>query len=105
MVSFGVSHGSIFGCCLKSVNHEQPVSAAVSRSAPSRRVARSPSRPVLALTPHLRRPVLLQDVLGLVSLIGARFDPHAEMAAREPRIIANGHGEAWNVSEREHGEH
>ncbi len=33
VVSFGVSHGSIFGCCLKSVNHEQAVSSRTGNTA------------------------------------------------------------------------
>src|SRR6476660_1922911 len=32
IVSFGDSHGSIFGCCLQSVNHEQPVRARRAKS-------------------------------------------------------------------------
>jgi hypothetical protein len=34
IVSLGDSHGSTFGCSLKSVNQEQAVSAVTSASAP-----------------------------------------------------------------------
>src|SRR6478735_8537665 len=62
VVSFTVSHGSIFGCCLKSVNHEQPVSRTGVTSL-STRVARfplpAPRFPRLSLTSNLLGSVLL----------------------------------------------
>src|SRR4051794_33206435 len=73
VVSFGVSHGSIFGCCLKSVNQEHAPSASSGSRASSR----------LALTTHLRGTMLLQDVHRGFGLIGRGFDPHAEVAARK----------------------
>src|SRR3954471_5731514 len=90
--SFGVSHGSIFGCCLKSVNHEHAPSARSGRSATTRRSIDAPLlRPGwwLALTTNLLGTVLLQHVHHLVDLVGGGFHPHAEVAAREARIVAD----------------
>src|SRR6185369_3168983 len=65
MLSAADSHGSIFGCCLKSVNHEHPASTGTTASITTRRAVRPTSdlRPsVLSLTANLLRPVLAHHV-------------------------------------------
>src|SRR5688572_1202167 len=76
---FGASHGSNFGCDLKSVNQEHAVRATVSASAADRRsrIVRS------ALIAHLHRSVLAQDVGGLGGAIGSSGHPDAVVAVTE----------------------
>src|SRR3569833_4550469 len=95
IVSAGVSQGSIFGCCLKSVNQEHAPSASSGSSAMRR----------LALTTHLLGSVLPKNVHGGVGLVGRSLHPHAEVAARKAGIVTDGHRQTWNVREAEHGEH
>src|SRR3954470_2740395 len=97
----GVSHGSIFGCSLKSVNHEQPVRTSTS-IVPIARCARDD---MSALTTHLLRTMLLEKLHGFVSALGGGLDPDAEVTAAESRIVAYGHREARNPRQREHSEH
>ena len=99
IVSAGVSHGSILGCCLKSVNHEQAV-----EQKDRRRSAVAHARVRLALTTNLLRSVLLQDVHRCVCSIGIGDDPHAEVAAAEARVVADRRRESRNVRQREHRE-
>src|SRR4051812_31873490 len=91
--SFGVSHGSIFGCSLKSVNHEQPQSATSTNPCRWRRFAlrsisfaeSTPSAKregplTLALTAHLLSSMLLEQLDRFIGLLRGRLDPHAEIA-------------------------
>src|SRR3954468_19971616 len=89
VVSFGVSHGSILGCCLKSVNHEQPVSASDKRN-----IAHLPSpiaHLVLAFTANLLSSMLLEQVHRLIHAIGIGHDPDTKVPAAEARVIPNSH--------------
>src|SRR3954470_12280973 len=74
----GVSHGSIFGCSLKSVNQEQPVRLTTSRvqiprfardDKPARDDRRARDNR-LALTTHLLGTVLLEELHGFVGALG-----------------------------------
>src|SRR5262245_25539604 len=94
IVSAGDSHGSIFGCCLKSVNQEQ---------APNSKTGST--RASLALTSHLLGTVLSQNVHRRVGAVRIGGDPDAEVAAAEAWVVADGHRQSRNPREREHGEH
>src|SRR4051812_34339303 len=67
VVSFGVSHGSILGCCLKSVNQLHAASSSTGMRT-ARRLS-DPSRTlrvrsgILPFTANLLGSVLLEDVL------------------------------------------
>src|SRR4051812_15893064 len=91
MVSDAVSHGSIFGWRLKSVNQLH---------APS-----STSRSGLRFMPHLHRAVLAQQLRGVLGAIGSRCHPYAKVAAAETRIVADRHREPWNSRQRKKSEH
>src|SRR5215218_10166356 len=99
--SFGDSHGSTFGCSLKSVNQEHAVSAIVSASAPPRRsrIARS------ALIANLHRPVLAQHVGCLAGPIGARGHPDAEVTVAESAVVADGERQPRQARDGEHAEY
>src|SRR5829696_10236791 len=99
--SFGASHGSYFGCTLKSVNQEHAVSATVSASAPARRARDLRS----ALTPHLHRAVAAQHVGRLAGAVGARRDPHAVVAMAEPAVVADGEREPRQTRHGAHPEY
>src|SRR5437867_370433 len=105
-VSAMLSQGSIFGCCLKSVNQEQPP---IARMRTARRVVgdwwlvagrkatrcrrvlpatnHQPPISQLALTPHLPRTVAAQHVHRLVGAIGGRLDPDAVVPGAETRVV------------------
>src|SRR5215216_4466106 len=75
-VSDGESHGSNFGCVLKSVNQEQPVIATVATTAIRPRPTPDTRRPTKsALTSYLPRPVLHHDRLHRIGILGGRRDP------------------------------
>src|SRR6185437_14769288 len=59
-------HGLILGCCLKSVNHSQPVAAAVAATSTTTRTVPN----ALLLTAHLHRPVLRERVLDVRLAVG-----------------------------------
>src|SRR6185503_20761524 len=101
VVSFAVSHGSILGWRLKSVNQEQAVSVARKAHVPTRRQVRRRS----AFTADLLGTLLGQHRRHLIEALRRRRDPHAEVAATEARIVADRGDDTWNVREREHGEH
>src|SRR6185312_7161458 len=106
MVSDAVSHGSIFGCCLKSVNqlHAQIESSGATRAV--RQIVRPVGRRItLSLTPHLRRTMLLEHSHRLVGAIRIGHHPDAELSAAEPRVVPDGGGEPGDMRHREHREH
>jgi len=90
IVSAGDSHGSIFGCCLKSVNQLQALN---SRTGSAREMRDTR----LALTSHLLGPVLLQNVHRRVGAVRIGHHPDAEVPTAEARVVANGHRQAWNA--------
>src|SRR4051812_31624298 len=65
-VSPAVSHGSIFGCSLKSVNQEQAPRLATSEKSATARAARR-----LAFIADLQRPVLAQHLGRFLRAVGA----------------------------------
>src|SRR6478672_6719137 len=67
IVSLGDSHGSILGCCLKSVNQEQAPSTVTTES----RASRCPPRLSLSFIAYLERAVLAQQRSRLGGAIGA----------------------------------
>src|SRR5687768_13711775 len=85
MVSAAVSQGSSFGCCLKSVNQEQPARRPTSetrdarcemrRMIPAFRIPHVGSRRSSGLIPHLHRPVLLEDVRDVARFLRSRVHP------------------------------
>src|SRR5205085_3885708 len=110
MLSAMLSHGSILGCCLKSVNQEQPavVSTIAVRTEvqiPRRCAPRDDIRTsrCLTLTPHLPRTVPAQHLHALIAAVGRGVDPHAEIASAEARVIANSRSYAWAAAKAEHG--
>src|SRR5215467_10159199 len=113
MVSEIVSHGSILGCCLKSVNHEQAHNATGAMKVTARRSSRpafrrsslTARRSLLTLTSDLLGSILLEDALDHVDLIGLRVDEHAEVCAAEAPVVADGHREPRYVRQPEHREH
>src|SRR6185437_1540696 len=100
IVSDEVSHGSILGCCLKSVNqlHAQIESSGATRAA--RQIVRPMGRRMaLSLTPHLRRTMLLEHAHRLIGAIGVGHDPDAELAAAESGIVTDRRRQPRNVGE------
>src|SRR4029079_15094921 len=101
IVSAGDSQGSIFGCCLKSVNQEQALSSRRRTPGPKpatrvrTRMSRVPglgSRvPKSTLTSHLLGPVLLENVHRRVGAVRIGDDPNAEVSTAEARVITDGH--------------
>src|SRR5689334_24045112 len=90
-VSAMLSHGSILGCCLKSVNQEQPVirqRTDVQIHSFTRDDISAPRS--LALTAHLPRTVATQQFHRLVGAIGGRPYPNAVVAGAEARIVTHG---------------
>src|SRR5438105_1106277 len=78
-VSFTGSQVQIDGCRLKSVNHSHPPSM----------TGRKRTSHSLALTPHLHRPVLAQQILSSARLLRRAFNPHSVIAVTEARVVAN----------------
>src|SRR5512143_1799420 len=103
IVSAAVSHGSILGCCLKSVNHEQLARNVVASTTRPR--APRAARRALTLTSHLLGTVLLEHGHGVVGAIGIGHHPDAEVRAAEARVITDRHRQPRNVGEGEHREH
>src|ERR1700693_2320239 len=88
-VSFSGSHVHIDGWRLKSVNHSHAVS--IVSGIASRRTR------ILALTPHLHRPVLSQKLLGSPYLLGGTFDPDSIIAVAKAWIVSNHHRKPRNA--------
>src|SRR5438270_11476825 len=113
MLSLTLSQGSIFGCCLKSVNQEQLVSTRtaeqqIPRGAcprAKRRARDDDGQVSLALTAYLPRPVTTENIHRLVRAIRGGFDPHPEVAAAEARIVADGCREPRNAGKTKHRVH
>src|SRR4051812_43541113 len=93
IVSDPDSHGSIFGCCLKSVNHEHAASRSNGANRALRAMPRSGARiphpaarvPRSSLTTNLLCPMLPEDVHRVLDAIGIGGDPHAEVTTAESR--------------------
>src|SRR5690348_6917519 len=113
-----LSQGSIFGCCLKSVNHEQPVTKAVSTATKCQaasgdwRIDRNrrgrsaqkclPLAAGLAFTTHLPRSVAAEDVHDFIGAIVRGLHPDAKIAGAEARVVPDGHRQAWDAGKAEH---
>src|SRR5689334_12366843 len=95
--SFTGSHAHSDGWRLKSVNHSQAVrsNGAASSSTRARVHARLKMR--LPLTPHLGRPVLLQQILCRPRLLGWTFDPDSVITVTETRVVSNHHRQTRNT--------
>ena len=112
IVSDGVSHGSIFGCCLKSVNqeHEHNMSGASNAIAFRLAVSASPLTVRVSRCPYRSRrtssaPCFLRMPSTMLTSSGSVVHEHAVVAAAEARIVAHGHREPRNVRQAEHREH
>ena len=95
----GVSHGSIFGCCLKSVNHEHAGERRATRATSIAPTPRPRARD--ASSAHVappRAPCFLRIAHRAVATAsGLGRDPDAEVAAAEARVVADGHRESRNA--------
>src|SRR6185437_2354950 len=91
------SHGLIFGCCLKSENHSQPVAAIVTARIAARRTVPN----ALPFTAHLHRPVLRERILDVGLPLGRALHPDAEIRVAESLVVAHGHGDARNARDDE----
>src|SRR5688572_16099862 len=94
------SHGSIFGCRVKLVNHSQPPKTTGTQTS-----ARERARTDLALTAHLHRSMLAKQGLDTGALVGRALDPHPIVAVAEPRIVSHGHRETRDAGVGEHADH
>src|SRR6185312_14097609 len=81
--------GWIDGCCLKSVNQSQPVSARMNRPAAVTRRA-----DILTCTAHLHCAAAAQNGFGFFQFFGRALHPHAEIAVTEAAVVADRHRQA-----------